>query len=363
MKNGLISMNNQKQLLEKLIYGKCSWLDYSNIIRLKPEDFDSFLEAAYKLKIKNFGFDIKVYIPNKKFPAISITGSECALQCEHCNKKYLSGMKGILSKEDLEKFLFNFSKSGGIGVLISGGCEPDGSVPLLEFLDTIKLIKDKTNLIINTHTGLLSEITAKKLAESNVDIISFDINMDKEVIRDIYHLNKNPEDYKKSVEYLKNSNLNIVPHICVGLFYGRLHKELEAIQFIKESGLNPSLIVLIALIPPKNLEGKFLNPNPIDIAKIITIIRFVFPNTEISLGCMRPRGKDKFRIEKYAILAGVNRIEIPSVQTLRWLKQRSPDIRYKFFSACCAIPEEFEIYAKSEKSDLKKYNEFISNYE
>lgn len=356
-------MNELKQLLQKFKEGSNSWSEYSKLIQLKPRDIDPFLKLAYDLKIKSFGNQIKIYIPDRKFPAISITGSDCALQCEHCNKKYLNGMKGIVSKEELENFLLTHFKNGGIGALISGGCEPDGSVPLLKFLDTIKLIKSKTNLIINTHTGLIDENTAKRLSESKVDIVSFDISMDEEIIRDIYHLNKNVEDYKKSIEYLKKYNLNIVPHICVGLLYGKLHKELEAIKYIKESGINPSLIVLIALIPPKQSKKRFFHPDPIDIAKIVAIIRFAFPNTEISLGCMRPRGNVKLQIEKYAILAGVTRVEIPSVQTLKWLKHRSPNMAFKFFSACCAIPQQFEEYAESKKSDLKKYIEFISNYE
>ncbi len=356
-------MSKPKNLLDKFKNGNPSWFDYSKFIDLKTNDINNFLELALKLKIKNFGNQIKIYIPNKRFPAISITGDDCALACEHCNKKYLKGMNKILNKNELERFLFGHFKNGGVGALISGGCEPDGSVPILKFLDSIRLIKEKTNLIINTHTGLLNEETAKKLAEAGVDIVSFDVTMDEEVIKKIYHLNKDPEDYKKSIEYLKRYNLNIVPHICIGLFYGKIHKELEAIKFLKESGIDPSLIVLIALIPPKDANTKFIRLNPIDIAKVIAIIRFVFPNTEISLGCMRPRGKEKTQIEKSAILAGITRIEIPSIETLKWLQQRYPNIKFKFFSACCAIPEQFEKYAKSKELDLKKYKEFDSYHE
>ncbi|MBY9012523.1 MAG: hypothetical protein KGD70_09135, partial [Candidatus Lokiarchaeota archaeon] len=98
-----------------------------------------------------------------------------------------------------------------------------------------------------------------------------------------------------------------------------------------------------------------LKPKPVDIAKIISVIRFVFPNSEISLGCMRPRGDVKIEIEKYAIEAGINRIEIPSKKTLKWAKELYPNIDYNFFSACCAIPDEFEKFAKSKDSDLKNY--------
>jgi len=115
------------------------------------------------------------------------------------------------------------------------------------------------------------------------------------------------------------------------------------------------LIVLIALIPPKNANSKFIGPKPGDIAKIISIIRFAYPKSEISLGCMRPRGNIKIEIEKYAIKAGINRIEIPSKKTLKWAKELYPNITYNFFSACCAIPEEFEKFALSKDTELKGY--------
>jgi uncharacterized radical SAM superfamily protein len=348
-------MSNNIALLKKFKIGTQTWADYNEILGLESRDLEPFLKLAYDLKKRNFGNLLKIYIPNKRFPAISITGSECSLHCEHCNKKYLDGMKPILNSNELKEYLMDLHNNDGIGVLISGGCLPDGSVPLLNYLDSIKEIKEKTSLIINVHAGLLNEETASKLAQVGVDIVSFDVNMDEDIIKDIYHLDKNLDDYKKAISYMQKYGINIVPHICIGLYYGKLHKELETIKFIKESGLNPSLIVLIALIPPKNPDTKFLKPKPVDIAKIISVIRFVFPNSEISLGCMRPRGDVKIEIEKYAIEAGINRIEIPSKKTLKWAKELYPNIDYNFFSACCAIPDEFEKFAKSKDSDLKNY--------
>ncbi len=119
--------------------------------------------------------------------------------------------------------------------------------------------------------------------------------------------------------------------------------------------MNPSLIVLIALIPPKSSKVEFKRPKPFDIAKIIALIRFVFPYTEISLGCMRPRGDIKIELEKYAIKAGINRIELPSQDTLKWVKSINPGIMFQFFSACCAIPNKYEKVAKSKDSDIKRY--------
>ena len=351
-------MNNPEHLIKKIGAGTASWDDFSNFLNLKY-NLKPFFKLANRIRTNNFGNQIKIYIPDKRFPAISITGSKCALQCEHCNEKYLDGMKHATTPRKLETLLLNLSKNEGVGALISGGCEDDGSVPLLGFLDVIKKVKNQTNLIINTHTGFLNEETAKKLADTKVDIVSLDVNIDEEILKEIYHLDKNIGDYKESIKLLKKYDLNIVPHICIGLYYGKLHKELDSIKFIKEIIVNPSLIVLIALIAPISPEEKrkkFSAPNPIDIAKVILVLRYLFPKTELSLGCMRPRGALKVEVEQHAMLAGINRIEIPSKRTLRWAKKQYPEMKFEFYSACCAIPERFEKYAESFKKDISRYS-------
>ena len=348
-------MIKNQRLLKAFKSGKVVWADYSDYLKLESDDLIPFFTLARNITKKNFDDILKIYNPTNKFPAISITGSECALQCEHCNKKYLKGMKQILESKDLESFLLELSRRKGVGALISGGSELNGSVPLLNFLDTIKKVKKETNLIINAHTGLLNKETAKKLTEANVDIVSFDINMDEEVVKNIYHMDIELNEYKRAIDLLKKYGLNIVPHICIGLHYGRLNKELDTLKFIKETLISPSLIVVIALIPPKNSKVKFDTPLPEDIAKIIAMIRFIFPKSEISLGCMRPRGNLKAEIEKFAWQAGITRIELPSRDTLKWLRKQNSNIQFKFFSACCAIPKEYENLAESEKPEIKRY--------
>ncbi|MFW9987182.1 MAG: radical SAM protein [Candidatus Odinarchaeota archaeon] len=348
-------MTKVQLLKEKITSQSMKWEDFSMILNLTSEELDGLFDITQEITRENFNNVLKIYNPTKRFPAISITGNECRLKCEHCNKKYLKGMKPILRVKELEKFLLELYKKDGVGALISGGSMEDGTVPLLKFLDTIKKVKKETKLIINTHTGILTEETAKKLADAKVDIVSFDINMDKEVVKNIYHLDIELSEYKTAVNLLKKYKLNIVPHICIGLHYGKLHKELDSIRFIKETNIDPSLIVIIVLIPPKDSKIKFELPIPEDIAKVISILRIVFPMTEISLGCMRPRGKIKTEIEKIAIKAGITRIEIPSKETLIWLKEFNSKIQYKYFSACCAIPEKLEKLAESHKLDIKRY--------
>ncbi len=353
-------MSKTQQLFDKIQSGNALWPDFADFLNLESKDLEIFFSLAQNITKRNFGNILKIYNPTNKFPAISITGSNCALECEHCNKKYLKGMKQILDNNDLELFLRELSRKNGVGALISGGSDLDGSVPLYNFLDTIKKVKRETNLIINTHTGLLKEDTADKLAEANVDIVSFDINMDEEVVKDIYHLDVHLDEFKRAIDLMKRYNLNIVPHICVGLWYGKLNKELESIKFIKENLRDPSLIVVIVLIPPKNSKIKFDTPQPDMIAKVIAMIRFLFPMTEISLGCMRPRGRIKIEVEKKALKAGITRIEIPSRDTMKWWQKENPEIQFKFYSACCAIPEKYEKRAESKPSDIKRYLNIIN---
>ena len=348
-------MIDNEKFIKKFEIGNQSWSDYECYLNLNVEEVKPFLNLALNLKRKYFKNVIKIYTPGKEFPSISVTGDNCALSCDHCNKKFLKSMHPITSKEDLKSYLLNLYHNGGNGVLLSGGCLPDGSVPLLDYIDIIREVKEETHLIINTHTGLLNESLAKKLAEAKVDIVSFDFNLDNDIIHEIYHLEKDFDDYIKALKLLQKYNLNVIPHICIGLYYGTLHKELESIKYLKLSGFNPSLIVLIALIPPRGSKLKFTTPNPVDIAKIISLIRFNFPSTEISLGCMRPRGNVKVEIEKLAISAGINRIEIPSKKTLKWAKRKYPNIEFEYFSACCAIPQEFEQSTQSSDHLIKKY--------
>ena len=131
-------MSDISKLLEKFREGSASWTEFAEFLALAPEKLEPFFKLAREITEQNFGKVLKIYIPNVRFHAISVTGSDCALKCAHCSQKYLDGMKAITTNSALEEHLINHYKNGGIGVLLSGGCESDGSVPLLDFLDTVK---------------------------------------------------------------------------------------------------------------------------------------------------------------------------------------------------------------------------------
>ena len=335
----LNEMNKISKILDRIQNGNFEEGMISEILELDQTNLNELLIITRKLTDKEFGKTLKSYIPGNRFPAISITGSQCFLNCKHCNKHYLELMINADTPDKLIKICKKLDKEGAIGCLISGGFDNTFALPFEPFLSALKFIKKNTNLVLNIHTGLISEKLALALGDVGVDIVSFDVVGDSKTIKAVYGIDKKPSDYINSINALKSASIkHIAPHICIGLHFGNISGEIEALKMIKE--FNPYLIVLLALVPTKNtaIEGIKLEQNLV--VKIITLTRLMFPTTPISLGCMRPGGRFRQNLDILAFRAGINRIEIPSNPLVKYLKNN----RYKLltFNSCCALPSELE---------------------
>ena len=88
-------MSKPQELLKIFKSGTISWDNCSNFLKLEEIEVEPFFEYCQEITNDNFGNTLKIYNPGRKFPAISITGSYCALQCSHCNMKYLKSMNQI----------------------------------------------------------------------------------------------------------------------------------------------------------------------------------------------------------------------------------------------------------------------------
>ncbi len=239
----------------------------------------------------------------------------------------------------LMKVCKKIKKNGGIGCLISGGCLPDGSVPLNRFTDAIAQIKKNLGLKIIIHTGIIDFETAQNLKSAGVDAALIDVIGSDETIKSIYHMDATVEDYEKSLEALRNSGIPIVPHILVGLHYGRIIGEFEAISMI--SKYDPSAMVIIALTTVKGTKMEEASPpKPEDIAKILVASRLTMAKVPIALGCMRPLGKHRVKTDTLAVKAGVNAIAFPSEEAVELAM--SMGLKTIFHPICCSqIYEDF----------------------
>jgi len=300
---------------------------------------DELLKTASRVRDRQMGREIRLYNPKPRFPSVSVTGASCDLRCKHCGGHYLAGMQGVDTPSKLKEFCVKHEANGGVGVLVSGGSDPQGRVPLGRFYGALSWIKENTGLIVNVHTGLLDSGQAEELASTGVDIVSADVVGSDETIKRVYGLDAKVEDYAATLWALKEAQVrNIVPHICVGLDFGEIRGEARAIKLA--SDIEPEIVVILGLIPTKDTAMEAVDPpSGEDLAKVVAVSRLMSPDTSIAIGCMRSR-IDKERAEILAIRAGADRLVLPTSSTVK--AAIAEGFTIKHFDCCCAVPEGLE---------------------
>ncbi len=309
-------------------------------------ELQSYLEKASQIKVKTFGRRIHFYAPSfmyyktayyhsspTDFPTISVTGGKCALKCKHCGGKVLNTMHPVSDPKELFESCMQLNREGSIGCLISGGCRPDGSVPLNRYADAIARTKRETDLALIVHTGLIDLRTARRLRSAGVDAALIDIIGSDETIREIYRLDSTVKAYEDSLKALQRAGIPFVPHVIVGLHYGRLRGEFHALKMISKYA--PSALVIIAFLPIKGTEMQDISPpKPADIARVIVAARLILPRTPLALGCMRPKGKHRIKTDILAIKAGVDAIAFPTDDAIEFARELGYET--SFSSLCCS---------------------------
>ena len=272
-----------------------------------------------------------------RFPTVSVTGTACALNCKHCGGKVLETMHPATTPETLFALAQKLKQHGALGCLVSGGCLPDGSVPLNPFIPAIRKIKRELGLTVFVHTGIIDAATATALKRAGVDAALIDVIGSDQTIKKIGNLNVTVEDYAASLNALQKAGLNLVPHVIVGLDDGRLKGELDALKTVASA--KPSAIVIIAFMPIHGTEmAKVKPPTPADIAKVTATARLMLPKTPLVLGCVRPKGKHRHETDILALKAGVDAVAFPSEEAVKYAEQQG--YKLSFSSYCCA-----QIYA------------------
>ena len=272
---------------------------------------------------------LKIYIPGIKFPSISLTGSYCSLNCAHCGRHYLESMLKVTRSSLLEKCR-EMEKEGHSGCLLSGGLDSRLKVPIDRFANEIKAIKSETNLKLNTHVGFIDESDLEWI--KYVDVVSLDFVGDDEVIKRVYKIDKTVKDYLKILDLLTGAGVKIAPHITIGLDFGRIWWEYSAIDLILQYPID--VLVLDVLIPTKGTEMERINAPEVEKSlKVVEYARGKF-NGELSIGCMRPRGRWRLEFDRGAVLAGVDRLTNPPRKIIEWSKTiRDVEIIYE----CCVM--------------------------
>jgi len=247
-------------------------------------------------------------------------------------------MPDVSSPEKLREYCIKHEERNGVGLLISGGSTQNGRVPLEPFLDSIRWVKDHTDLIINLHTGMLNKEEALAIAATGIDIVSVDLVGDAETLRRVYGLNAKIEEYDATLQNLVDGGANVAPHICAGLDYGEIKGEHRALELA--STVTPETVVLISLIPTADTPMEDVKAPSVDsiIGLVEEAVR-VCKGSEISLGCMRSR-EYKTELEWAAIKAGVSRIAMASRSTEKRAIEAGYDVIH--LDGCCATPRKYD---------------------
>lgn len=265
----------------------------------------------------------KIYRPGA-FPAVSVTGERCALQCEHCGGRYLRSMISADVPERLLSVAREARSRGAKGILVSGGCDAEGTVPLRPFLAAIAQIRSE-GLRINVHTGLLDENGARELAATGADVFSVDLLQDAETMRSRLHLDACPDDYESTIRSLVAEGASVVPHVCVGL--QSIEGEDRCLELLGRIDI-ASIVVLALMPPPGNRPVADLDDR---------LVRFVEKASQmpvpVLVGCMRPRGR--WETEVRCVQAGAAGMANPSARTIEWLRENGYEMVEE--DVCCAL--------------------------
>lgn len=277
------------------------------------------------------------------WPAVSITGGDCKLQCDHCKAKILEPMIPARSPEDLWRVVNEVVEGGAGGMLLTGGSNHRNEVEYGRYYDTIRRIKDSfPQFKIAMHTALVDADGALCMEQAGIDAAMMDVIGSQDTITQVYHLRRTVDDFERTLEVLTATNMKVVPHIVIGLHYGRLLGEWNALEIIQRH--LPDAVVLVVVMPIYAPEHRpFVTPDSHEVGRFFLDARASLPDTPLLLGCARPQGLSKSQIDTYAVMAGINGMAHPSDGMVELAARMERRIRIT--PSCCSIAVGEEVMA------------------
>ena len=207
----------------------------------------------------------------------------------------------------------------------------DGSVPLIAFGAALKELREM-GLQVVVHPGLLDAETAVVLAAAKVSGAALDLIGDAATIREVYHLDRSPEDYRHSLRTARQAGLPVMPHIVAGLHYGELRGEYAAIDMVAAEGAACLIFVVLHPLPGTKMQA-VKPPEPEEIGRLFRTARQTLPELPLMLGCARPTGPYARTVERLAVDAGFKGIAYPAPETVDYVQSLGYQAVYR--ECCC----------------------------
>ncbi len=270
------------------------------------------------------------------FPAFSITGGACALNCDHCQAKILEPMIPATSPAELDRKVRDLVLLKDLrGFLLSGGSNRRNEVPYDRYYPIIeKLKRDFPHLRIAVHSALLDERRARLMQNAGVDVAMMDVIGAQETIRDVYHLDRPVADFEATLAALSATSMDVVPHVVIGLHYGRLLGEENALDIISRYKVAALILVVVTPIYAP-ADRPFATISTDDVAKVLVAARQRINHAPVQLGCVRPAGRHKLITDAYAVMAGFDGIAYPAEGIVALARAIGRPIEQEH--ACCSV--------------------------
>lgn len=248
----------------------------------------------------------------RSFPAFSITAAGCALMCEHCQAKILEPMIPATSPEMLESKVRALVVTQDLqGFLLSGGSTRRNEIRYERYLPVLERLKREfPHLRVAVHSALLDAPRARAMASAGVDTVMMDVIGSADTIREVYHLDRPVDDFEATLAALCSTTMEVVPHIVIGLHYGRIVGELAALDIVSRHRIHS--LVLVVIMPFYARPGTFVTPTTSDIGDVFLEARARLRERQVLLGCARPPGMHRRVTDAYAVMAGLDGIAFPA---------------------------------------------------
>lgn len=246
------------------------------------------------------------------FPAFSVTAAGCALMCDHCQAKILEPMIPAVSPEALDRKVRDLIAREDLrGFLLSGGSNRRNEIRYERYYPVVERLKrDFPHLRIAVHSALLDERRAKLMEAAGVDTAMMDVIGARETIAEVYHLERPVEDFEATLAALCSTSMEVVPHIVIGLHYGRLLGEPNALEIVSRHRVHS--LVLVVVMPFYAKPGLFQAPAAGDVGRLFLEARSRIADRPVLLGCARPAGMHRRVTDAYAVMSGLDGIAFPA---------------------------------------------------
>jgi uncharacterized radical SAM superfamily protein len=171
------------------------------------------------------------------------------------------------------------------------------------------------------------------MADAGVDTAMMDVIGAQATISDVYHLERTVADFEATLEALCATTMEVVPHIVIGLHYGRILGEPAALDIVSRHAVHS--LVLVVIMPFYAKPGTFQTPHTSDIGRIFLEARERIPDRQVLLGCARPPGMHRRVTDAYAVMAGLDGIAFPADGALGVAQAIGRPVAQEH--ACCSI--------------------------